>query len=116
MTALDAVAVVNPLEVYDLLPGVMKAAEGGSVIARDHAVGILTKLARDQKYARKAMPLLLNQLKTCPDNQFPMYSEMSMCIVNQENKGDFVKIFRGRLGKLKKESQKARIEKLLRKV
>ena len=78
VTALDSIALVEPEGVYLLLPEIMKAADGESVIARDHAVGVLTKLATLGAYSGACIPLLLKQLKTCPDNQFPMYVEMSL--------------------------------------
>jgi hypothetical protein len=116
MTALDTITVVSPHNVYKLLPAVMAAAESGSVIARDHTVGILIGLARNQEYASACLPLLMRQLRTCPDNQFPMYAEMSMPVISQENKNGFLKILRNRQNRFMKESQKKRIDKLVRKL
>jgi hypothetical protein len=114
VTALDSIALVDPEGVYLLLPEIMKAAEGESVIARDHAVGILTKLAALGAYSEACVPLLLKQLKTCPVNQFPMYAEMSLKAVNDKNKASLIKAFKGRLKGLKKESQRRRVQKVLR--
>jgi hypothetical protein len=116
VTALDSIALVDPESVYLLLPEIMKAAEGESVIARDHAVGVLTKLATLGAYSDACLPHLLKQLKTCPDNQFPMYVEMSLKAVNDGNKPSLIKAFKGRLKSLKKESQRRRVESVLRKL
>ncbi len=77
MTALDTIAGEDPGRVFDLLLKILAGAESGSVIARDHAVGILVKLGSTERYAPHCFPLLLEQLKTCPNNQLPMYAEMS---------------------------------------
>ena len=116
VTALDSIALVDPEGVYLLLPEIMKAADSESVIARDHAIGVLTKLATLGAYSGACLPLLLKQLKTCPDNQFPMYAEMSLKAVNDGNKASFIKIFNGRLKSLKKESQRKRVQNVLRKL
>jgi len=114
VTALDSIALVEPEGVYLLLPEIIKAADGGSVIARDHAVGVLTKLATLGAYSDACIPLLLKQLKTCPDNQFPMYAEMSLKVADGGNRASLIKVFEGRLKGLKKESQKRRVQKVLR--
>jgi hypothetical protein len=116
MTALDTITLSSADEIHALLPAIMAAGETGSVIARDHAMGIIVKLAQDKRYSRECLPHLMQQLRTCPDNQFPMYAEMSMPVINQQNKKDFLKIFDGRRSSLKKDSQKKRVDKLLRKM
>jgi hypothetical protein len=116
VTALDSIALVNPEGVYLLLPEIMKAADGGSVIARDHAVGVLTKLATLGAYSESCVRLLLKVLRTCPDNQFPMYAEMSLKAVNKSNRASLTKVFNERMKGLKKESQKKRVKAALSKL
>ncbi len=116
MTALDTVVELNPGEVYELLPKVKAAMKVGSVISRDHGVSILTKLSGHEEYAGRCLPLLLEQLKASPDNQFPMYAEMSVHVINDTNKDDFLRIFKSRTPRLSKDSQKKRMEKLVRKL
>lgn len=116
MTALDSITAVNPKGVHSLLSQIIKAADSGSVISRDHAVGILSKLAKMKEFASSCLPLLLEQLKKCPNNQFPLYSEMSLPVINETNRKAFVKLFMKRLGGLQRKSQKKRVERVLRKV
>ena len=116
VTALDSIALVNPEGVYLLLPEIMKAADGGSVIARDHAVGVLTKLATLEAYSESCVRHLLKLLRTCPDNQFPMYAEMSLKAVNKGNRTSLMKVFNERMKGLKKESQKKRVKAVLSKL
>ena len=116
MTALDAIAAKEPGGVHNLLPRIVAAADRGSVIARDHAVSILVKLGSLDRYAPRCFPLLTEQLKTCPNNQLPMYAEMSARIVTDQNKETFNKVVMARLRGLEKESQKKRVTKVLRQV
>src|SRR5262245_21115000 len=106
MTALDAIAGIEPKGVFPFLKEIMRAADGESVIARDHAVGILIKLSRDRAYSAKTIPLLLKQLETCPSNQFPMYVEQSAMVLGEREPVKFRRIIDGRLPELPKESQR----------
>lgn len=63
MTALNAMTLENPKAMYAALPKIIAVANSGSVITRDHAVGILIKLASIRQYADKAFALLIEQLK-----------------------------------------------------
>ena len=114
MTALDTIAQVNPMGVHDLMKEILTAAEGESVIARDHAVGILVKLASVREYKNEALTALLGQLRGSPVNQLPMYAEMSEAAFQKSNREDFSKVLRERLKELKRESQKKRMDKVLK--
>lgn len=113
MTALDSIAAQEPKGVYGLLAKVLNVADGGSVITRDHAVGILVKLGTLKQYADECVPLLIEQLMSCPNNQFPMYAEMSLALVSDKNKAALQKIMTRRLDGLEKESRKKRVAKVL---
>jgi hypothetical protein len=114
MTALDMITPEKPKKIFEMLPRIMEVADSGAVITRDHAVGILTKLAGIKQYADKAFSLLIEQLKKCPTNQLPMYAESALSIVDEKNKTVFVKTLKARLGEVEKESKRRRIEKVMR--
>lgn len=116
MTALDSITKKEPKGVYSLLAKVLDLADSGSVITRDHAVGILVQLGTMKQYADKCWPLLVGQLLTCPNNQFPMYAEMSLALVNDKNKGALQKAMTQRFDGLEKESQKKRVAKVLKRL
>ena len=116
MIALDSVTVQEPKGVHGLLVKIMDTADSGSVITRDHAVGILVKLSTLRQYADECIPLLLEQLLTCPNNQFPMYAEMSLAVVNDKNKAALQKVMTRRLAGLEKESQRKRVAKVLKRL
>lgn len=114
MTALDSIAAQQPKGVYGLLPRILQVADSGSVITRDHAVGILVKLATVKRYSDKCVPLLLEQLMTAPNNQFPMYAEMSLAIAINKHRETFQNVMTSRLPGLEKESQRKRVAKVLK--
>ncbi len=113
MIALDSITTKEPKGIHSLLAKILNVADSGSVITRDHAVGILVKLWTLKQYAAECLPLLIEQLLTCPDNQFPMYAEMSLAVVTERNRKALQNVIKRRLEGLEKESQRKRIAKVL---
>jgi hypothetical protein len=116
MTALDQIALAAPKHVFGLLPKIRAKAETGSVITRDHSVGILVKLGSLKEFASACLPLLIEQLRKCPNNQLPMYAEMSLAIATDKNKSALHQTISKRLDQLQKESQKKRVLKVLKRL
>lgn len=113
MTALGYITGEKPAEVYASLGRIIEAAEKGSVITRDHCVGILTSLSGNREYSDKTFPLLLEQLMKCPTNQLPMYAENALPVINGRNKERFIEVLAGRLEEIEKESKRKRVEKVM---
>ncbi len=116
MTALDSITLEEPSAIADDLARITEVADKGSVITRDHAVSILTKLASIRNQEAKALPLLIKQLENCPDNQLPMYAEGLPPIVNDGNRSIFMKTLALRLGGIEKESKRKRVEKVMKRI
>ncbi len=116
MTALDIITTIQPETIFKLLPRIILAMDDGSVITKDHGVGILTKLSAFSAYAETTFPLLLAQLKICPPKQLPMYAEKSIIAVHPSNKKQFIELIQARLSEMEKDSQKQRLYKLIRKM
>jgi|RhiMethySRZTD1v2_1073278.scaffolds.fasta_scaffold82405_1 hypothetical protein len=117
MIALDTIVLKQPKGVHGMLSKILKTADtSGSVIARDHAVGILAKLATLKPYRRDCVALLIEQLMSCPDNQFPMYVEMSAPVIDADSREKFRKVIEKRSRDLDKESQKKRVGKVLKRL
>lgn len=115
MTTLDALTIENPTAVYLGLAKIIEAANKGSVITKDHAVNILIKLCSVKQYSDEAFALLIEQLKSCPTNQLPMYSENAAKIVNNKRRADaFINVLSSRLDQVEKGSKKKRIEKVIK--
>ena len=116
MTALDAIASVAPKEIYANLSTIMEASDKGSVIAKDHAIGILIKLAAHKPYADDATTLQLDQLKQSAPNQLPMYAENAFAVMSDKYLSQFKEILTSRLDDMEKESKRKRVEKVLKKI
>lgn len=116
MTALDSITPLKPDIIAKNLTAIAAVADKGSVITRDHAVGVLVKLAQIGRNYGKCMPLIFVQLKKCPDNQLPMYAEMAAAAIADKDKAAFITLLKARHRKLKKASQQRRIEKLLKQI
>ncbi|MBN1416120.1 MAG: hypothetical protein JW973_13545 [Bacteroidales bacterium] len=116
MIALDTIASVNPQGIYSLLPAIIGAIDKGSVITIDHGVSILAKLSAVPEYTETSFPLLLEQLRRCPPKQLPQYAEKSEIAVTNANKQQFIGLLEQRMNELDKDSQKKRIEKVVRKL
>lgn len=117
MIALDTIVMKEPKGVNRMLAEILAVADSsGSVIARDHAVGILAKLGTLKPYKRNCVALLIEQLMACPSNQFPMYVEKSIPVIDANNRERFRQVIEARLPRLDKESQKKRVARVLKKL
>ena len=117
MMALDTIALKQSKRVHGMLSKILEVADNsGSVIARDHAVGILSKLATLRPYRRDCVALLIEQLMRCPDNQFAMYVELSAPVVDADSRKRFRQVIETRMQQLERESQKKRVAKALKKL
>jgi hypothetical protein len=116
MTALDSIALEKPDLLYSELPRIIDAANKGSVIVKDHAVGVLIKLCSLEAYANQTFLQLIEQLKGCPTNQLPMYAENAIPIINMKNKALFTETLLNRLIEIEKISKRKRVEKVIKKL
>lgn len=116
MTALNFITNEKPDAVYNALTTIIAVADKGSVITNDHCVGILIKLAAVKKYADDAFQLLLERLKICPTNQLPMYAENALPVINENRKAEFIKTLSARLPEIEKETKRARVQKVIKKL
>jgi hypothetical protein len=116
MTALNQLTEEQPVLVYGALPKLAEIVEKGSVITRDNYVAVLIKLMSLEMYSQNAFELLLEQLKTCPTNQLPMYAENALQSIPSSKKGVFAQTLTMRLDEIDKESKRKRVEKVIQKV
>ena len=116
MNALDCIASVNPKEMYRHLVTILDIADKGSVITKDHGVGILTKLSAHKAYSDDTLVLLLDFMKTAATNQLPKYAEDAVPVITEKYKKDFVKVLSSRLPDFDKETKKVRLQKVIKKL
>jgi hypothetical protein len=114
MCAIDTITSVKPEAVYMMLPQIMAAVDKGSVITRDHAVKALVKLAGEERFAKTTMPLLLEQLRSAPVNQLPMYAELVAPVATGAAMKDVAGILSLRLNDLPTAAKIKRVEKVLK--
>jgi hypothetical protein len=117
MSALSAIAAEVPKELFDALPKIMHMADhSGSVIARDHAMYIMGKLALDDRYYDDCFALITEQLMKAPVNQFPMYCEITGPVIRDKDKQVYRQILEERLKDIEQEPKRKRIEKVLKRI
>jgi hypothetical protein len=114
MCALDGCASANAKAIYSHLSSILKASEGESIIARDHAVSILAKLCAD-KHEKECFPILLDILHNAPVNQVPSYAETAASVVAMENRSKLAAVITLRLKDVSEHPPKVkRLEKVLK--
>jgi len=113
MTALACIAGEDPKRIYASIGKIATAADKGSVITKDNYVRMLVQLGGVKQYAEKAFTLIIEQLLMAPTNQLPMYAEMALPLVNEQNKAGFVKALKLRLDDIDKDSKRKRVEKVM---
>lgn len=116
MTTLNSIAREIPEKIHNNLRVMLKAADSGSVIAKDNLVNILIKLASIKQYKEYAGDLLMEQLWQSAPNQFPMYCERALPVIDKDSKESFEAMLRTRMDELEKDSQKKRLDKVLKKL
>ena len=116
MTALDYIASIDPARIHKHLGKIMMASDNGSVITKDHAIGILIKLAGEKRFSKNALALLLDQFRSCATNQLPMYAENACSIIPDQSKESFIKVLTSRLDDLERESGRRRVSKVIAKL
>lgn len=115
MTALDEVAEQRADELVAQLPRIIAAADKGSVIAKDRCTSLLVKLAK-AGYADKAVPLLVERLRTAAPNQFPTYAEKTAEVITPEAKPGFIAVLKARFADMAQKSKRDRVTKVLEKM
>lgn len=116
MIALATIAGIKHKDIFATLDTIVDTVEAGSVITIDAGVQIYAALLKFDEYYDKVDPLLMEQLTKCPIKQLPQYAEKSVGSIGQKNKEEFVSIIENRLSECEKDSQRKRIEKVLKKL
>ena len=109
-------ASVNPEGVHTHLKSILTAAEGESVIARDHAVHILRKLCQ-AGHNKQCFPKLLDILSRAPVNQWPTYAEQAGEVASGAQRAKLAEIVTSRMPSITEHHTKTlRMQKLLKKL
>lgn len=115
LQAIETITSLQPDVMLAQLPAIIAAADKGSVIAKDKAVAILVKLAA-AGHGAKALPILLERLKDAAPNQFPMYAEQALSVIDASHRPAFVRLLEARLETIEASAKRARVEKVIRRL
>jgi hypothetical protein len=113
LQAVETITLERPEEVLKALPDVLTAADKGSVIAKDKAIGILARLAEAGHFA-KTLPILIERVAAAAPNQFPMYAEIAAPVMGPAHKDQFVAMLVTRLNAIDAPAKRKRVEKVLK--
>lgn len=116
MTALDTITAIKPKEMYEALPLITETMDKGTVITKDHGIHIMAKLATVKGWEDDAFSLMLEQIETSPENQFPSYVEKAAEVATKGNYKRLVQIAEDRLPELPTPAKIKRVEKTLKKL
>jgi hypothetical protein len=114
MIALTTIADIKHREIFDSLDVIMQTVDKGSVITIDCGVMILAALNKHKAYFGTTNPLLMEQLVKCPIKQLPMYAERSLICITDRNRDEFRNLIENRLNECERDSQKKRLQKVLK--
>jgi hypothetical protein len=116
MAALASIVPYSHSEIFNSLDLIVDAVNKGSVITKDCGVDILAKLNGFDDYYNTTDPLLMEQLSKCPIKQLPTYAGKALEHIGNHPIEGYLNIITNRLDECEKESQRKRLEKLLRTV
>ena len=116
MTTLNTITEERPKDMYNALPVITEAMDKGTVITKDHGIHIMAKLATVKGWEDDAFSLMLEQIQTAPENQFPSYVEKAAEVATKNNYKRLVQIAEHRLPELPTPAKIKRVEKVLKKL
>jgi hypothetical protein len=115
MISIDSLTEVMPEQVYERLETILSVVNKGSVIVKDHTVGVLAQLAVHKQYHEEAMVLLIDLCKDAPVNQFPTYCERIAGIISPDYIEEFKLLILSRLEEMNTERKASRLQAILKK-
>jgi hypothetical protein len=116
MVALTTIAQIRHKELFESLELIMDTVNKGSVITIDCGVEILAKLNFYNTYHNTTDPLLMEQLTRCPIKQLPTYASKSLTHLGDHSREGYKNIITNRINECEKESQRKRLEKILKSI
>ncbi|WP_258103200.1 hypothetical protein [Marinoscillum sp. MHG1-6] len=113
MSAFCQITHYHPEKTFDHLPRILQIMDEGSVITRDKGFKILVGLYTDERYRDECKPLIREQLIKAPDNQFGMYTEKWMEVIQPSDLRSLITIVEKRHPELTSPSHIKRAQKNL---
>ena len=114
MTALGAIAPLQPKSIWSHVDAIKDATTNGSVITQDWGVRVLAAIAAtDTHYHESIFPYLLDFLKNCRPKDVPRHAESIMVAVTPASSDQFRDVLENHRPNLKP-AQLKRVDKLLK--
>jgi len=114
MTAIAVITPWNTKPVHAHLDQIIKAADRGSVIAKDQAISILVALMADADLETEIAPILLDRIRFAAVNQLPMYAELAKPALEGLYSAELKSVLTARLSETMPDSKRRRVEKVLK--
>ena len=89
----------------------------GAVFVPFFGIQAATLLATAQlakKWDAAVLPILLERLEGAAPNQFPMYAEQALPVIDAAQRAAFVRLLEARLATIEASAKRTRVEKVLR--
>lgn len=116
MTALSKIVSLNPDVIYKNIDIIVRACEKGSVITVDNSISVFAELVKvNKKYEKKVFPIIIGHLEKCRPKEVGQHAERAFVCINKSNVQKYKETLVKRYKSLA-DSQKKRIDKLLKKI
>ncbi len=114
LAILDYITRLKPHSIYKNLPKILEVADSGLLVSKEHGISILLQLISDEKYAKEAFGLFLDQFRTCAINLVVKYAEKAAGLIGDTYKAEFVKVLHQRMREVENEIKRDKIMKVIR--
>lgn len=116
MIALATIADLRAKEIWEQIDAVIAAMEHGTLISVVWGAKTLARVAaKDKRYRKKLLPILLSQLRKCIPRDVPLHAESMLCAVDGSNRKEFLAVLASRQKEMTS-AQAARLRKVIKAV
>lgn len=116
MIALATMADLRAKEIWEQIDDVIAAMEHGTLITVVWGVKTLARVAaKDKRYRKKLVPILLSQLRKCIPRDVPLHAESMLCAVDYSHRKEFLAVLASRQKEMTT-AQAARLRKVIKAV
>jgi hypothetical protein len=116
MIALSTISLIRARAIWGSIGEVIRATKEGSLITKVSGIKTLAGVASTGKnYRVRLLPILLQQLRTCPPRDLPLHAESTLPAVQEEGRARVLALLQSRLRELTP-SQASRLRRVIRQV
>ena len=116
MIGLAHIAHLHEEKLFDALPEIIDAMDGGTVVTRDHGYRIMVTLYGNAKFQEDMFLLIQEQLMKAPSNQLGQYTERLLDVLNNSHLNSLIETLEERRSDISNEYHIRRLNKNLKKL